>query len=209
MLYKKYFTSEVASLFPIPLYVSNLNRKITSAELKFINKHKKDVHQNEGNLVTNHNYILNEKKLADIKYQLELRAHDYFNKVICSSNNIKPYITQSWVTFTEKNRYHHKHSHSNSLVSGVFYLNCDEKTDSIIFFKEDHSTIRPEPKNYNLWNSHTWKVSVKPGDILMFPSSLTHMVDTKQGEDTRISLAFNVFVKGTLGDNSKLNELTL
>jgi hypothetical protein len=43
----------------------------------------------------------------------------------------------------------------------------------------------------------------------MFPSSLTHMVETKEGTNTRISLAFNVFVKGTLGDNTRLTELIL
>jgi hypothetical protein len=29
----------------------------------------------------------------------------------------------------------------------------------------------------------------------MFPSSLTHMVETKEGTNTRISLAFNVLLK--------------
>jgi hypothetical protein len=43
----------------------------------------------------------------------------------------------------------------------------------------------------------------------MFPSSLTHMVETKEGTNTRISLAFNVFIKGTIGVNSLLTELTL
>ena len=47
------------------------------------------------------------------------------------------------------------------------------------------------------------------GNIFLFPSSLTHMVETKQGENTRISLSFNVFVKGTIGNNKNLTELIL
>jgi uncharacterized protein (TIGR02466 family) len=210
MLYKRYFTSEVYSIFPTPLYYSNLNRDFNSTELKFVDKSKKNTHENEGNLISDNNYILNEKPFAELKYQIELRIHDYFNKIICTSNNLKPYITQSWISYTEEGRYHHKHSHSNSLVSGVMYITCNEKTDSIVFFKDNpYSSVKPETKTYNLWNSDSWKVSVKTGDILMFPSSLTHMVDIKKGKDTRISLAFNVFVKGTLGDNRKLSELIL
>ena len=43
----------------------------------------------------------------------------------------------------------------------------------------------------------------------MFPSSLTHGVDTTEGDDTRISLVFNVFIKGTLGTYSSATELIL
>jgi hypothetical protein len=39
--------------------------------------------------------------------------------------------------------------------------------------------------------------------------SLNHMVETKEGDNTRISLAFNVFIKGTIGNNKKLTELIL
>jgi hypothetical protein len=35
------------------------------------------------------------------------------------------------------------------------------------------------------------------------------MVETKEGTNTRISLAFNVFIKGKVGDNKKLAELIL
>ena len=50
---------------------------------------------------------------------------------------------------------------------------------------------------------------MKTGDVILFPSSLTHMVETKQGDNTRISLAFNVFIKGTVGNNKNLTELII
>lgn len=61
----------------------------------------------------------------------------------------------------------------------------------------------------NLWNSTSWWFPVKTGDIIIFPSSLTHAVETKQGDNTRTSLAFNVFIKGTIGNNKSLTELHL
>ena len=201
--------ANINGIFPTPIYISKLNRELTNKELSFIDKTKLDVHKNEGNTTSNDNYILNQKAFKDLKTDLDLRVKDYFDKVICPANNITPYITQSWLNYTETNQYHHKHQHPNSLISGVFYINCHEKFDKIKFFNDTYKTIKPEIKNWNIWNSESWWFSVKTGDIILFPSSLTHMVETKEGTNTRISLAFNVFIKGTVGINKQLTELIL
>ncbi len=90
-----------------------------------------------------------------------------------------------------------------------FYINADEKLDKIKFFKEDYQPIKLEIKEYNLFNSSSWWFTVKTGDIVLFPSSLTHMVETKDGDNARVSLAFNVFVEGKIGNNKGLTELIL
>lgn len=199
----------INGIFPTPIYISKLDRTLTQLELKFVDKNKKDFYKNEGNITTNNNYILNEKQFSNVKKELDLRVQDYFDKVISPANNITPYITQSWLNYTETNQYHHKHEHPNSLVSGVFYINCDDKFDKIKFFSNKYQTIKTEVKEWNIWNSDSWWFSVKTGDIILFPSSLTHMVENKQGTNTRISLAFNVFIKGTVGNNKNLTELIL
>ncbi len=199
----------INGIFPTPIYISKLNRVLTELELSFVDNTKLDTHTNEGNITSNNNYILNNKAFKQLKEELDLRVQDYFEKVISPANNITPYITQSWLNYTETNQYHHKHEHPNSLVSGVFYINSDEQNDKIKFFNDAYKTFKPEIKEYNIWNSQSWWFSVKTGDIILFPSSLTHMVETKQGDNTRISLAFNVFIKGTVGNNKSLTELIL
>ena len=201
--------ANINGIFPTPIYISKLNRELTNKELSFIDKTKLNTYNNEGNTTSNDNNILNNKSFKNLKEELDLRIQDYFKKVISSTDAITPYITQSWLNYTETNQYHHKHEHPNSLVSGVFYINCNEKFDKIKFFNNKYQTIKPEIKDWNIWNSETWWFSVKTGDIILFPSSLTHMVETKQGDNTRISLAFNVFIKGTLGNNKSLTELHL
>jgi uncharacterized protein (TIGR02466 family) len=201
--------SNINVIFPTPVYFSKLNRKLNKKELSFIDKTKLDVYKNEGNTTSNNNYILNSKIFKSLKEELDLRVRDYFDKIICATDDIQPYITQSWLNYTETNQYHHKHEHPNSLVSGVFYINCDDKFDKIKFFKYQYKTIKPEIKEWNIWNSESWWFSVKTGDIILFPSSLTHMVENKQGTNTRISLAFNVFIKGNIGNNKSLTELII
>ena len=201
--------SKILGLFPTPVYISELNRPLTIEENFFIEKTKLDVHNNEGNKTSNDNYILNNKEFKDIKQELNLRVQDYFDKIISTTNNVTPYITQSWLNYTETNQYHHKHAHANSLVSGVFYIDCKKEYDKIIFFKNIYNPIKLDTKEFNEFNSESWYVEVNTGQIVLFPSHLEHMVQIKKGNNTRISLAFNVFVKGILGNKKNLTELIL
>ena len=201
--------STIHGLFPTPIYITKLPRQFSNKENKFIEKSKLDTYKNEGNLTSNDDYILNSKTFISLKKELDGIVKDYFNKVISPSNNIKPYITQSWLNYTEQTQYHHTHAHPNSLVSGVLYINADKDNDKIKFFKTVYQMIKPEIKEYNLYNSETWWFPVKTLDVVLFPSSLTHRVEVKQGTNTRISLAFNTFIKGTVGNNKKLTELRL
>ena len=201
--------SNIMGIFPTPIYGSKLNRPLSEEELSFIDKTKEDVYKNKGNTTSKNKNILENEVFKNLKDDLYLRVKDYFDKVISSSNNITPYITQSWLNYTETNQFHHKHSHPNSLVSGVFYINCHEEYDKINFFNDNYKSIVLDVENWNLYNSETWWVPVKTGDIILFPSSLTHMVETKQGNNTRISLAFNVFVKGNIGNEKNSTYLKL
>jgi uncharacterized protein (TIGR02466 family) len=201
--------SEIQTIFPTPVYFSNLNRKLNSSELKFLNKAKKNVYRNEGNTTSKDTYVLNKKPFSKLKKELNLRIKEYFDKIICTKNKIKPCITQSWLNYTEENQFHHRHSHPNSIVSGVFYIDADQNFDKIYFFKEKKEAIALPPKNYNIFNSPSWWFPVKSNDIILFPSSLLHMVETKKGNNTRTSLAFNIFVEGTIGETRTLTELIL
>ena len=49
----------INGIFTTPIYISKLDRKLTPLELKFLDKNKKESHNNEGNITSNNNYILN------------------------------------------------------------------------------------------------------------------------------------------------------
>jgi uncharacterized protein (TIGR02466 family) len=189
-----------------------MDRPFTKQELKFVEDQKNHCSKNEGNINTKDNYILNRKEFKNIKKFLDTACKDYLNRIICPKNNIELYITQSWLNYTEENQYHHQHAHPNSIISGVFYFNSDKDKDMIKFSSHiKYQQIKPEidDTKFNLWNSGTWWFPVETGQLVMFPSSTTHQVDTKQGNNTRISLAFNTFYKGTIGSNTNLTELIL
>ena len=200
----------IHGIFPTPIYRTKIDRGFTKQELNFVKEQKKHCSNNRGNINTKDNYILNRKQFKNIKKFLDKCCKDYLNKVICPKNNIELYITQSWLNYTDANQYHHQHQHPNSVISGVLYFDSDIKNDKILFTHPIvYQQIKPDIDKFNLWNSSTWFFPVETGDLIMFPSSTTHQVEVKQGNNTRISLAFNTFYKGTVGSNSKLTELIL
>ena len=203
----------IHSLFSTPIYYTKMNRGFTKQELNFVNEQKKHCSKNEGNINTTDNYILNRNQFKNLHKMLSIECNKYLEKIICPKNkDLELYITQSWLNYTESNQYHHRHEHPNSYVSGVLYINSDIKTDSIKFFHNNtYIPISPDidKKRWNHFNSRSWWFSVDTGTLVMFPSSTTHQVDVKEGNNTRISLAFNTFIKGTLGDNFSLTELKL
>jgi len=202
----------IQNLFPTPIYMTNMDRPFTKQELQFVEKQKKHCTKNVGNISSKDNYILNRKEFKNIKKFLDAACKDYLERIICPKNNIELYITQSWLNYTEENQYHHRHEHPNSIVSGVLYLDSDKANDIIKFFSHiKYQQIKPEidDEKYNIWNSSSWWFPVETGQLVMFPSSTTHQVDNKKGDNTRVSLAFNTFYKGTIGSDSGLTELIL
>ena len=203
----------VYQLFPEHVYFSRLDRELTKGELKTINAQKIKTYKNVGNTTSDDTYILNNKALKNLKKDLYKKVLDYFDKVVCTKNSIVPYITQSWLNYTEANQFHHMHNHANSYVSAVYYIAANNKIDKIIFHRPSAGPqrINLNIDKWNTFNSQTWFYTVKTGDLILFPSHLTHGVDRKKKEetDTRIALSFNVFIKGTIGNKLQLTELIL
>jgi hypothetical protein len=201
--------AEIISIFPIPLYRCYFSRQFSPQEKTFFDSQLPDLKPNVGNKVGTNTYILNTKPLRIIKKELELRLQDYLEKVLDAESGTKLYITQSWMNHTATHEWHHEHTHPNSYVSGVLYLNADKNNDKIFFDSHRYPQITPSRKSYNSWNTSGYWLPVETGNLIMFPSSLAHSVHNKKGNNQRVSLSFNTFIKGKLGSPSRLTELKL
>jgi uncharacterized protein (TIGR02466 family) len=197
----------IHNLFPIPVAFFKFGRDLTEAELEFIKG--QEHYANEGNTTSKDRKILKNKELTELRDFIEDSMLEYFKTVYAPKNEVSLYLTQSWANYTEVGQYHHKHTHPNSLVSGVFYPQADKSVDKIYFYKDGYENINIPPAEYNPYNSQSWWFEVGAGDLIFFPSSLTHMVQTKEGDNTRISIAFNTFLKGYIGSDESLTGLHL
>ncbi|MCP9928344.1 putative 2OG-Fe(II) oxygenase [Cyanobium sp. CH-040] len=198
---------QIASLFPIPVGSFQLGRPLTTAELACVNG--LPTRANEGNKTSRNSRVLDEPDLNAVKNFIEASLQSFLGHVYNPSSPCGIRITQSWCNYAERGGFHLRHSHANSFLSGVFYFMADPERDSIRFFRHDHQAYKFPPKQWNHWIAESCWFAVSPGDLLIFPSSLAHRVDPIPDERMRLSLAFNTFPTGELGDEGDLTLLRL
>jgi hypothetical protein len=200
----------VDGVFPIPVLSSNIGRAWTEKELALFDYHSQHVHSNMGNTTSNDRYVLNAPEAKGLLDFISKGIQHWVNTVMCPKNPVQFFVTQSWLNYTKPGEYHHTHEHPNSILSGVFYIDADWENDKIIFHKANrYQQIKFDPAEFNWFNSESWFFKVKTGDLKLFPSSLTHNVEQKQGDNVRCSLAFNTFAKGYFGSEESLTALHL
>jgi uncharacterized protein (TIGR02466 family) len=161
-----------------------------------------------GNLRSKSGYIFEYPLFAELKKTINEHIKEYVN-IVYPNSNIDVYITQSWANYTEPNQYHHKHSHPNSFISGVFYVNAIKNEDMIKFYKDLPPVFQINYSQANNYNSGNVAILVETGDLVLFPSNFTHNVPPTTSKETRISVSFNTFIKGNLGDEDASTALYL
>lgn len=197
----------IDNLFPTPVGFFNYKEGLTEEQIKFLSE--QDQRPNDGNTSSVDKYILKQKEVANLATFIEKSAHEYFMATYCPKNDVRLRVTQSWLNWTKPGQFHHKHAHPNSLISGCFYVKANKDTDKIFFYKDAYQRIKFPPVEWNVYNSESWWYPVGSGELVFFPSDLSHMVEPVGGEDTRISLAFNMFPVGYVGDEDELTALHL
>jgi len=198
----------IHTLFPTPVGFYNLPRALTAKELKILTNQPQ--RPNMGNTSSENRHVLELPELAKFRDSIEKLMNEYFYQVYAPATEIGLRITQSWTNHTEPGHFHHKHAHPNSFVSGVFYIQTDPTRDRIYFYRDGYQQLKLKPAEYNTFNSESWWFEAEPGRLIMFPSHLTHMVETLPADAaTRISLSFNTFLVGKVGDEYELTELVL
>jgi uncharacterized protein (TIGR02466 family) len=195
-------------LFPTPVITCNIDRPFTKQEIDCVQYHKQHTYKNTANITSLNTSIL-KNNFPEVNKFIKTGIDYYVNNIICPDNELEFYVTQSWLNYTEPGQSHHKHAHLNSIISGVFYFHAEEGVDKIHFENDYYRQISIPAKQWNTFNSVSWWIPVKSGELVLFPSSLVHMVEPTKSHNTRISLSFNVFVRGMLGKEMGLTALIL
>lgn len=198
---------EINHLFPTPVASFHLGRAFTIEEHDFLMS--RETRPNAGNTTSKDYLILQKDEMRELNNFIIGCVNEYFRAIYDPMHDVSLRVTQSWMNYTNPGQYHHRHEHPNSLVSGVFYINVDPAVDKIRFYDTKYYQINFLPRSWNIFNSRSWWFPVSNGQLLLFPSSLTHMVEQKEGDNVRTSLAFNTFPVGAIGDKMDMTGLDL
>jgi len=197
---------ELLQLFPTPLLIVPYEQSIDKelAYLKTISYRKQ---QQNGNFRSDDSYLLRNEEFKDIKNFLGEAVNKFTTNVLNTKQRLV--ITQCWANRNPKGSKHHEHVHPNSIISGVMYFQINEKLPPIQFAKSIQDGMKLDPIKYNHMNSETFMLPCKPGELILFPSSLKHSVPTNQSEEDRISVSFNTFCIDAIGSEQTLTHLDI
>ena len=119
-------------------------------------------------------------------------------------------ITDMWANVLKDTEHHPMHTHSNNFLSGTYYLQSDQKA-SIVFHdpRPAADVIVPRKKETTLNNSSLLSYASKQNRAVIFPSWLPHWVQQNKSKTKRISIAWNIQVKGQVGEHHEFQSATI
>ena len=200
---------EMINLFAVPVAKSPIGRNYTDSELKYIESQLERPSKAIDNYASPNKNVLADDELKDLQTIIQQHLDNYFKAVYNTSNNVALQITQSWLTLSRKGESHHSHTHPNSVVSGVLYVSV-AGNDGINFYRnEENLWFELEPSETNYYNSYKIHVATKVGDLVLFPSSVKHGVNKVTEDIKRVSLSFNTFFSGEMGNPEFSNALRI
>ena len=190
------------NLFPTLIrYTENFLNKIQCNEIKkYILKQKDKTYTHElltGDSKSSYyidSYISKEigklKHCEEIIKNLQIKIKDYSLKSGIGKENID--INDCWFNVQQKGSQLIKHTHPNATLSGALYINVDNNSSPIYFYNPvgflDYTYI----KEYTDYTFNWFKFNPNPGDLIIWPSWLSHGSNTNINEtDDRIVISFN------------------
>ena len=133
--------------------------------------------------------VLNLPEFEEIKHAIINTLSAYIQKTRIVKDNLK--FSGSWLNLYNKHGYQDLHLHSDSMLSGGFYLKSDGNKD-LIFQSPYHffQANTPDFEEMTSDNCSNVEYTSNAGRCFIFPSHLMHK--TLPATSERISLSFNI-----------------
>lgn len=202
--------SAIDTAFPTAFYRSD-KYTFPNTEIDEFNKLRANTNRNVGdNLTTKNSYILQLPTCTKIYDFCKKNLANYWHNIVQVRKDCTLEITQSWLNFNPQGTYHHQHIHSNSMVSGVFFIQgkghfiAERGAPSHMFPMANLNYYKPNP-----FNSESWEMECQRGYLILFPSSTKHFVNKNKEKEERVSLSFNTRARGIMGKRETLTELVI
>tara|TARA_B100000745_G_C20041938_1_gene355109 strand:+ start:110 stop:724 length:615 start_codon:yes stop_codon:yes gene_type:complete len=199
------FISNEHNLFPTPLWQIQI-KGVDNDAIKEYCYHLKD--NTEGVEISNRGGWHSKEILEPLPDALNELFSNFLGFVndycaqITGLNNLM--LGNFWVNINQKYDYNRSHDHQNSILSGVYYVDCEgedvgnfvvERDDSAEFFLGSY-------KNVSGFTGTSFAITPLTGFAFLMPSWVLHSVEQNLTDRDRISVAFNFVNPDVVPDNS-------
>ena len=135
------------------------------------------------------NYSFRTDEMKELHEHLEMRMNEVVKQKIFKPSDYKINFIENWGAIYRKNDKSNPHHHAPFDWSWIYYVQVDDKSSPLILFnimKENDTKI------------HNLSLKPKTGQLIVFPSFITHGVEKTQGlgeDEWRIVLAGNILLQ--------------
>ena len=150
--------------------------------------------------------ILLDPSLKDLKTWIEIQAKDYLDNELGIDYD-EFFFSESWININGKGGDQKVHNHSNSIVSGTYYLKSLDGHPPLDFHKvkSENEPFISLTEHYAQGNPNTTSKVSFPStqdSMLVFQSQLYHGHLANELEENRIGLSWNILVNFKQKDKS-------
>ena len=117
-------------------------------------------------------------------------------------------ITSMWGNRQSHLAHFRRHTHHNSLFSGVFYPDENKEFPPITFYRPFYTDFAPTVSKSNRYNGGTSRMVSKKDHLIVFPSWLPHDIPVNSSKQDRLSISFNVMMRGKYQED-RTNQSTI
>lgn len=199
---QQYQQDNIIGLFPQPLFNTTLD--LDADEVAYL---KSAPMRDVGNGQSSEDpHILS--KTPKLYEQVSNKADLFISKL---EYDFPVKMQTSWTNLHKKGDWCHNHIHTNSMISGVLFLDTPPNTGEFCLKTPGSSGSRLftsvftfNYKKSNIYNNETYRVIPRTGQCLFFPSYMVHYVTANPQDLERWTVSFNFFAQGSVGDG--INE---
>ncbi|WP_271078208.1 TIGR02466 family protein [Aurantiacibacter sp. MUD61] len=199
----------VKPLFAEPYFVTNIKDAITPKQVEYLKGIT--MIENQVNHISEELYLFDRPEMKSIKKAVDEALATYAREVMGIAHKLE--VTQSWTLMNPPGVGMHGHTHSNSIVSGsLYYAPMPDPPGNMVFERHNHYRqldLAVQAEKTNIYNAPRNAIVPKEGDLVLFSSAVHHYVEQNTSNRNRHSIAFNTFVRGTIGSFRDVSELTL
>lgn len=139
---------------------------------------------------------VNESDVEQLKQVIKNNAFKYLETIGYDVSRFDLKVPNLWLNEMQSGSTNPPHQHYGYNLSGTYYVDIPENSGDILFVNPVSTNSCPGDfiQTYTPFNSATWSISPKEGDMFFWRSDLTHSVPAVKFDGIRRSMAFDVLI---------------
>ena len=195
---------QLHSLFPTPIFQSEI--PLEDKWLEYVKTLMYDRTVGDNGYISRDRDIFKHPDLHNLKDKIEEQIKFFAYEYLKVQRYVDIEVCRSWGVKHLHTDWAQKHCHSNSVFSGIYYLDVDEYSGDLLIDKGQHATncfiptLTPDVTHYNKYTQQNWRLKPENGMLVAFPSQIIHSVEPNRSPKLeRYAIAFDVFIRGQFG----------